>query len=132
MRKRSGVFAAACLVALTAGDAGTQTAKSESAASAAASPTPKLHVPLVRPASGDAKNHHDGYRSGGAALEVEPAGLALLRSPALKDTPVRTIAVRGTSPCGRPPFDRWLVRTDRWTRVLAECPCSDSSAWVPG
>lgn len=53
------------------------------------------HVRLVRPAT-TARSRFDGggYASGGALLEVDPRGIALLRSPALANRAIKTISVR--------------------------------------
>lgn len=55
----------------------------------------ETHVRLVRPAlAARSRMDGSGYASGGALIEVDPRGLALLRSPALANRAVRTVAVR--------------------------------------
>ena len=64
-------------------------------AAAAAVGDDTTHVRLVRPAlTARARSDGSGYASGGALIEVDPRGLALLRSPALANRAVRTVAVR--------------------------------------
>jgi hypothetical protein len=53
------------------------------------------HVRLVRPATAARSRFDgDGYASGGALLEVDPRGIALLRSSALANRAIKIISVR--------------------------------------
>ena len=57
-------------------------------------------VPLVRPIP-PTNGQAQGYSTGGTPLIPDQRGLALLRSPALRDRPVRTIAVVGQARTGK-------------------------------
>ena len=64
-------------------------------------PPPPRRSAKVRPAA-SATTRPLGYSTGGGAgLEPHPLGLALLRSPALRDTPVRTVAIVGQARTGK-------------------------------